>query len=103
MNMLLGIDSLLSDHVLQPTSPATCAAFAPVMYVTINLHAFANSKVSHIGHDQGQDTMQGANMGALLKQAVMDKVKADKLREVTDGHDGTWIAHPGLLKIAKQV
>ena len=33
----------------------------------------------------------------------MDKVKADKLREVTDGHDGTWIAHPGLLKIAKQV
>jgi malate synthase len=36
-------------------------------------------------------------------QAVMDKVKADKLREVTDGHDGTWIAHPGLLKIAKQV
>ena len=32
----------------------------------------------------------------------MDKVKADKLREVTDGHDGTWIAHPGLLKIAKQ-
>ncbi len=32
----------------------------------------------------------------------MDKVKADKLREVTDGHDGTWIAHPGLLKIARQ-
>ena len=39
---------------------------------------------------------------ALQMQAVMDKVKADKLREVTDGHDGTWIAHPGLLKIAKQ-
>ena len=39
----------------------------------------------------------------LTAQAVMDKVKADKLREVTDGHDGTWIAHPGLMKIAKQV
>ena len=26
-----------------------------------------------------------------------DKVRADKLREVTDGHDGTWVAHPGLV------
>jgi len=29
---------------------------------------------------------------------AMSKVNADKLREVTLGHDGTWIAHPGLLK-----
>ena len=27
----------------------------------------------------------------------MDKVRADKLREVGDGHDGTWVAHPGLV------
>lgn len=33
----------------------------------------------------------------------MDKVRADKLREVMDGHDGTWIAHPALLPIAMQV
>ncbi len=33
----------------------------------------------------------------------MEKVRADKLREVQDGHDGTWIAHPALLPIAKQV
>ena len=33
----------------------------------------------------------------------MEKVRADKLREVLDGHDGTWIAHPALLPIAKQV
>ena len=36
-------------------------------------------------------------------QAVMDKVRADKLREVKDGHDGTWVAHPGLIPIAKTV
>jgi malate synthase len=30
----------------------------------------------------------------------MDKVRADKLREVTNGHDGTWVAHPGLVPIA---
>jgi malate synthase len=36
-------------------------------------------------------------------QAAIDKVRADKLREVTDGCDGTWVAHPGLVPIAKAV
>jgi malate synthase len=31
------------------------------------------------------------------------KVRADKLREVTDGHDGTWVAHPALVPIAREV
>lgn len=29
-------------------------------------------------------------------QWVLDKVQADKQREAANGHDGTWIAHPGL-------
>jgi malate synthase len=28
------------------------------------------------------------------------KVKADKEREASDGHDGTWVAHPGLVAVA---
>lgn len=32
--------------------------------------------------------------------AAMEKVYADKLREVSAGHDGTWVAHPGLIPIA---
>jgi malate synthase len=36
-------------------------------------------------------------------EAAIKKVKADKLREVTDGHDGTWVAHPGLVAIAKEI
>jgi malate synthase len=40
---------------------------------------------------------------AAANQAAMDKVKADKLREVTAGHDGTWVAHPDLVKLAKAV
>ena len=36
-------------------------------------------------------------------QAALDKVRADKLREVQDGHDGTWVAHPGLVGIASAV
>ncbi len=31
------------------------------------------------------------------------KVKADKEREATIGHDGTWVAHPGLVPVAKEV
>ena len=34
---------------------------------------------------------------------AMEKVRADKLREVREGHDGTWVAHPALVPIAKQV
>jgi malate synthase len=36
-------------------------------------------------------------------EAAMEKVRADKLREANDGYDGTWVAHPGLVKLAKEV
>ena len=35
--------------------------------------------------------------------AALAKVKADKEREVTDGHDGTWVAHPALVPVATSV
>ena len=34
---------------------------------------------------------------------AIEKVRQDKLREVKAGHDGTWVAHPGLVKIAMDV
>ncbi|WP_339149550.1 MULTISPECIES: malate synthase A [unclassified Sutcliffiella] len=36
------------------------------------------------------------------KQAFA-KVREDKLREVKDGHDGTWVAHPALVPVALEV
>jgi malate synthase len=36
-------------------------------------------------------------------EAALAKVRADKLREVKDGHDGTWVAHPGLVPIAREI
>ncbi len=36
-------------------------------------------------------------------EAAMAKVRADKEREAGDGHDGTWVAHPGLVAIAKEI
>lgn len=35
--------------------------------------------------------------------AAFDKVRADKLREVQAGHDGTWVAHPDLVPVAMDV
>ena len=40
---------------------------------------------------------------AAANDAAMEKVRADKLREAGDGHDGTWVAHPGLVGIAKEI
>jgi malate synthase len=34
---------------------------------------------------------------------AFDKVRADKLREVKAGHDGTWVAHPALVAVAREV
>jgi len=35
--------------------------------------------------------------------SALAKVHADKVREATNGHDGTWVAHPGLVPLAKEV
>lgn len=35
--------------------------------------------------------------------AAIKKVKADKILEATNGHDGTWVAHPGLVQIAMDI
>jgi malate synthase len=40
---------------------------------------------------------------AEANERALEKVRQDKLREVKAGHDGTWVAHPGLVPIAKQI
>jgi malate synthase len=40
---------------------------------------------------------------AAANDAAMAKVRADKLREAEAGHDGTWVAHPALIPIAREV
>lgn len=39
----------------------------------------------------------------VANEKAMAKVRSDKLREVTSGHDGTWIAHPLINKIAMDI
>jgi len=40
---------------------------------------------------------------AAANETALEKVRQDKLREVKAGHDGTWVAHPGLVPVAKAV
>jgi malate synthase len=36
-------------------------------------------------------------------EKALARVRADKLREVSAGHDGTWVAHPALIPLAKEI
>jgi malate synthase len=62
-----------------------------------------------ICHHRGAPAMGGMaaqipiKNDAVANKAALDKVREDKLREVTDGCDGTWVAHPGLVPLAKEV
>ena len=39
----------------------------------------------------------------VANEEALAKVRADKEREAGDGHDGTWVAHPGLVPVAKAI
>jgi malate synthase len=43
------------------------------------------------------------NHDTAANEAAMAKVRADKLREVKAGHDGTWVAHPALVAVARAI
>ncbi|MBZ0221913.1 MAG: malate synthase A [Dokdonella sp.] len=43
------------------------------------------------------------NGDAQANAAALDKVRADKRREVDAGHDGTWVAHPALVPVAREI
>lgn len=60
-------------------------------------------------HRRGAHAMGGMaaqipiNNDAEANEQALARVRADKLREVTAGHDGTWVAHPALIPVARQV
>ncbi len=60
-------------------------------------------------HRRGAHAMGGMAAQIPIKndpvanEAALAKVRADKEREANDGHDGTWVAHPGLVPVAMEV
>lgn len=60
-------------------------------------------------HRRGVSAMGGMSAFIPIKsdpvanETALAQVRADKEREAADGHDGTWVAHPGLVPIAMEV
>tara|TARA_Y100000310_G_scaffold341253_1_gene439827 strand:+ start:159 stop:1694 length:1536 start_codon:yes stop_codon:yes gene_type:complete len=60
-------------------------------------------------HRRGAHAMGGMAAQIPIKDDVvanklaLTRVYEDKIREVLDGHDGTWVAHPGLIPLATEV
>ena len=68
-----------------------------------------SKKVIQVCHRRGVFAMGGMAAQIPVKndekanELAFAKVKADKEREVKNGHDGTWVAHPALVKVAKDI
>lgn len=60
-------------------------------------------------HKRGAHAMGGMAAQIPIKndpqanEIALAKVRADKEREVKAGHDGTWVAHPGLVQLAMEI
>jgi malate synthase len=66
-------------------------------------------RLVYLCHKRGTFAMGGMSAAIPVKddparnEAAMHAVQLDKIREVTLGHDGTWVAHPALVQVAKKV
>lgn len=66
-------------------------------------------RVVQVCHKRGAHAMGGMAAQIPIKgdaaanAVAFEKVKADKLREVKLGHDGTWVAHPDLVAVAMEI
>ncbi|MBA2492986.1 MAG: malate synthase A [Gammaproteobacteria bacterium] len=60
-------------------------------------------------HRRGAHAMGGMAAQIPIKddsqanECALAKVRADKEREARNGHDGTWVAHPGLVRVAEDI
>lgn len=72
------------------------------------MHDYSERLVK-ICHQHGAQAMGGmsafipSRKDAAVNKAAMEQVSKDKEREVGEGFDGTWVAHPDLVKLAKDI
>lgn len=90
----------LPDHILPDR--------AQVSMTTHFLHSYSLLLIQTC-HRRGAHAMGGMAAQIPIKndpeanEIAISKVVADKEREARDGHDGTWVAHPGLVSTALRV
>jgi malate synthase len=87
-------DRLTPDRSTMTMDKAFLAAYSLRLIATCHRRgAFAMGGMSAFIPVKGDET---------ANQTALGKVRADKLREVTNGHDGTWVAHPALVPVARE-
>jgi malate synthase len=69
-------------------------------YVDLLIHTCHKREIHAMGGMAAQIPIKN---DPAANEAALERVRQDKLREVKAGHDGTWVAHPGLVPIAKAV
>ena len=85
-------DRLTPDRSAMTMDKAFLAAYSLRLVATCHRRgAFAMGGMSAFIPVKGNEA---------ANDAALDKVRADKLREVSNGHDGTWVAHPALVPVA---
>src|ERR1700722_2851342 len=78
--------------------PQVSSSFWPVLFTSLSSRMIRR-KVAAMGGMAAQIPIKD---DPKANEVAMDKVRADKLREVTAGHDGTWIAHPLINVVARK-
>jgi len=86
-----------SDFILPDRSEVTMDRHFLSSYVKLLVYTCHKRKVHAMGGMAAQIPIKNNDTANTL---AMNKVREDKKREAVAGHDGTWIAHPGLSSIA---
>ncbi len=87
-------------------NPEFCLADRALITMTTHfMHSYSLLAIKTC-HNRGTHAIGGMAAQIPIKndpvanESAMEKVRMDKEREAGDGHDGTWVAHPGLVAIA---
>jgi malate synthase A len=92
--------ALSPDAILPDRSQVTMDKGFLAAYVALLIQTCHRRNVHAMG---GMAAQIPIKEDPAANEAALAKVRADKLREVKAGHDGTWVAHPGLVPIAKEI
>lgn len=90
----------LEGYVLPDRAQVTMAVPFMASYSKAVIQACHKRKVHAMG---GMAAFIPIKNNEAANNAAIEKVKQDKLREVQNGHDGTWVAHPGLVGLAMDI
>jgi malate synthase len=86
--------------ILPDRSQVTMATHFMRSYSKLLIKTCHKRKVSAMG---GMSAFIPIKTDPVANEKALAQVRADKEREASDGHDGTWVAHPGLVPVAEEV